>query len=177
MDAGVRDRLTRNLPNARTAEWPPAVDPVVYAARVRNTFQQVASRREIQRRDINRYAVEIHKKYSIPIAAIVFVLIGAPIGVRFPRGGIGMVIGVSLAVFCVYYVCLIGGEDLADRTIISPFWAMWAPNILFALGGVTILLWVTREGSRWLPRRARSPREGPSPPEPGRAELAVTSGV
>lgn len=122
--------------------WPPTVAPTTFASRARSEFQRYAGRRDIHQREINRFKVEIHKKFSIPIAAVVFVLIGAPIGVRFKRGGAGLVIGVSLAVFCVYYVFLIGGEDLADRSIISPFWAMWAPNVIFAILGAIILYYV-----------------------------------
>jgi lipopolysaccharide export system permease protein len=92
---------------------------------------------------MNRYLVEIHKKFAIPVAAIVFVLIGAPIGARFPRGGIGMVLLVSLVVFNVYWVGLIAGEDLADRGVIPAFWGMWAPNVLFLGLGLWLLY---REG-------------------------------
>ena len=88
----------------------------------------------------SRFLVEINKKFSIPAACIVFVLIGAPFAVRHPRGGMGMVVAVSFTVFCAYYISLIGGEELADRLILSPFWAMWAPNALFAALGL-IALW------------------------------------
>jgi lipopolysaccharide export system permease protein len=54
--------------------------------------------------------VEAHKKFAIPFACIVFVLIGAPLALRFPRGGVGMVIGFSLLIFGIYYVSLIGGD-------------------------------------------------------------------
>ncbi|MFW6010798.1 MAG: LptF/LptG family permease, partial [Gemmatimonadota bacterium] len=86
----------------------------------------------------NRFAVEIQKKYSIPAACVVFVLIGAPLAVRFREAGVAMVVGLSLAFFCAYYVSLVGGEELADRLILSPFWAMWLPNVLF--GGIGIYL-------------------------------------
>jgi len=88
----------------------------------------------LQRR--SRFAVEIEKKIAIPVACVVFVLIGAPIAIRYPLGGIGMVVGVSFGFFCAYYVALVGGEELADRLILSPFWAMWAPNILFGSVGL-----------------------------------------
>ncbi len=96
--------------------------------------------REIQGlNEINKFRVEIHKKGSIPAACIVFVLIGAPIAVRYPRAGVALVVGVSLAFFGAYYVSLVGGEELADRRFISPFWAMWAPDVLFGLVGLGLL--------------------------------------
>ncbi len=109
-----------------------------------NQFRGLKSREETGLRRINKYWVEIHKKGSIPVACIVFVLIGAPIAVRYPRGGVGLVVGVSLAFFAAYYVSLVGGEELADRDIISPMWAMWAPNILFGVFGVFALIGATR---------------------------------
>ena len=90
------------------------------------------------RAQMNQFAVEIQKKFAISMACIVFVLLGAPLAIRFPRGGVGLVIGVSLGVFGLYYVGLIAGEALADRAILTPFWAMWAANILFT--AVAILL-------------------------------------
>jgi len=56
------------------------------------------------------------------------------------------VVGVSLAVFCAYYVALIGGEHLADREHLSPFWAMWAANVLFAIIGFGAFFQARRAG-------------------------------
>ncbi len=146
--AGLPQPLKGRFNPLRRGGWPPTGDAVTFAAQVRSELQRMASRAELQQREVNKYSVEIQKKYAIPVAAIVFVLIGAPVAVRFPRGGIGMVIGVSLTVFCVYYVFLIGGEDIADRGFMSPFWAMWTPNAIFTALGAFILLLVTRSGTR-----------------------------
>lgn len=84
---------------------------------------------------IREYQLEIHKKFSIAGATLVFVLLGIPLALRFPRGGIGMVVAVSLAIFGIYYVGLIGGEEFGDRGYVPPAVAMWATNVLFgALG-------------------------------------------
>jgi lipopolysaccharide export system permease protein len=93
------------------------------------------------------YQVEIHKKLAISAACVIFAVLGVPVAIRFPRGGVGLVIGTSLAVFSVYYVGLIGGEELGDRLIVSPFLAMWTPNLIFAMVGLTLLWFVRREGS------------------------------
>jgi lipopolysaccharide export system permease protein len=92
------------------------------------------------------YQVEIHKKLAIAAACIVFAMLGVPVALRFPRGGAGLVIGTSVIVFAVYYVGLIGGEDLGDRLIVSPFLSMWTPNLLFGVIGV-VGLWVMRRAS------------------------------
>jgi lipopolysaccharide export system permease protein len=94
----------------------------------------------------NRAVVEIQKKFSLAFACIVFVLVGAPIALRFPRGGVGLVIAGSFVVFAIYYVGLIGGESLANKNLISPFWAMWADNIFFMFAGVLLISRMGREG-------------------------------
>jgi lipopolysaccharide export system permease protein len=91
------------------------------------------------------YQVEIEKKFALSVACLVFVLFGAPIALRFPRGGVGLTIGISLVVFSLYYVGLIAGESLADRGILSPFMAMWAANLLFSVVGLVLWRGLGRE--------------------------------
>ena len=102
------------------------------------------------------YEVELQKKYSIPAACIIFVLVGVPLAMQFPRGGLGLVLGAGLVVFAIYYVGLIGGESLANRLTLSPFLAMWATNILMSAVGIAGLVWQRRAGG--VPRRRRRRR-------------------
>ena len=92
---------------------------------------------------VDQFWVEIHKKFAISFACIVFVLMGAPLAIRFPRGGVGMVIAVSVGIFAIYWAGLIGGENLADKGVVPPFWAMWAPDLAFLVLG---LFFVARMG-------------------------------
>jgi lipopolysaccharide export system permease protein len=92
-----------------------------------------------------RYAVEVHKKWAISMACISFVIIGIVMALRFPRGGIGLVIGGGLLVFSIHYVGLTAGESLADRAFVTPWAAMWTPNIVLTIVGVLGLLRVNRE--------------------------------
>jgi len=96
---------------------------------------------------IARYQVEIQKKFALAAACVIFVLFGAPIALRFPRGGVGVVIVVSVIAFGIYYVCLIGGEALADKLLLSPFWAMWAANAIFGVIGAVMLVRSQRVGA------------------------------
>jgi lipopolysaccharide export LptBFGC system permease protein LptF len=79
------------------------------------------------------------------MACISFVIIGIVMALRFPRAGIGLVIGGGLAVFSIHYVGLTAGESLADRGHLSPWIAMWTPNIALTLLGVFGLVRVSRE--------------------------------
>ena len=126
------------LPAQASTPPPPLVTPgagIAEEVRARGDRQRAAT-----------YAVEVHKKLAIAGACFAFALLGIPVALRFPRGGAGVVIGTSVAVFAIYYIGLIGGEDLGDRLIVSPFLAMWIPNILFVAVGLLGLWLVRREG-------------------------------
>jgi lipopolysaccharide export system permease protein len=97
-------------------------------------------------REINDLKVEVHKKFSIPAACIVFAVLGTMIGQWVRRAGLGVSAGYSIFLFLVYWVFLISGEDLADRGRVAPWLAMWAPNILFGLLAL-YLIWRARRGA------------------------------
>ena len=83
-------------------------------------------------KESNKYAVEIHKKFSVPFACIIFVLLGMPLGILAKKSNMGVSVSISLVVFIIYWCFLILGEELADNTIINPMLAMWAPNIFLS---------------------------------------------
>ena len=158
----VPDSVTRVDTVATPA--PPVVaatdTTTVYATAMRAAQQQLLAQREV----LDGLAVEIHKKFALSFACLVFVLFGPPIALRFPRGGVGVTIGVSIVVFGLYYICLMGGEALADKGRLPAFIAMWIANAIFSLVGIALLWRVesTTDTSRggglsdWLAdRRAR----------------------
>jgi len=87
-------------------------------------------------KQMDTYQVEIDKKYSIPFACVVFVLIGAPLGIITRKGGFGIAAGMSLGFFLLYWIFLIGGEKLADREFLSPFLSMWSANFILGFIGL-----------------------------------------
>ncbi|UCG62184.1 MAG: LptF/LptG family permease [Candidatus Zixiibacteriota bacterium] len=111
------------------------------ARHVQRSSQQIKA----QQRTMDRYNLEIQKKYSIPGAIIAFILVGAPLGTISRRKGMGGAIAVSIVLFIIYWAFLIGGEDLADRGIVSPFWAMWSANFLIGALGLYLLYIVVTE--------------------------------
>ncbi len=115
------------------------------------------------KKSIDRDLVEVHKKYSIPAVCIVFVLVGSPLGILARKQGWAAAAGLSIGFFLLYWAFLIGGESLADRQKISPFWGMWSPNILVGGLGIFLVLRTVRDTAtfRWpqvfsLPRRQKN---------------------
>ncbi len=94
----------------------------------------------------NRFEVEIQKKYSIPFACLVFVLLGVPLGLSSRRANTGISLAVSLLFILVYYFFLITGENLADKGQTPAWVAMWAPNIAMGALGVHLIFRSLREG-------------------------------
>jgi lipopolysaccharide export system permease protein len=111
----------------------------------RNTIVSKYKRLEARKNEINKYEVEIYKKYALPAACIVFVLIGAPLGTMTKRGGFGIAASISLFFFLIYWAFLIGGEKLADRNFFSPFWGMWSANILLTIVGIMLTVKTVKE--------------------------------
>ena len=131
-----------------------AVRPAEFATRARVLMRKIrADERKIERkqRDVNRYEVEIHKKYAFPVACLVFVLLGAPLGANVRRGGFGTGAGISFLFFLAYYTASLGGEKLGDRGIVPPAVGMWAINVILGAWGV----WLIVRKDRGAPRRRR----------------------
>jgi len=123
----------------------------------------------IYERAVRTYLVEIHKKFSIPFACIIFVFIGAPLGIMSRRGTFGMSASLSLGFFVFYWACLKGGENLADRGFFDPWVGMWIANIILGIIGLYLTVRTARENptidwsqfARLIPKSWRSDSRSP----------------
>ncbi|TCD47316.1 LptF/LptG family permease [Chlorobium sp. N1] len=91
----------------------------------------------------NRYMAEYHKKYSLAFACLVFVLVGAPLGVIARKGGFGIGAVFSLVFFVLYWVIMITGEKIAERGIMEPWAAIWMADALIGLIGIYLTVSLT----------------------------------
>jgi len=87
----------------------------------------------------NKFKVEIHKKFTLALACVLFTMVGAPLGILVRNGGMTIASGLSIAFFLVYYILLIWGEQLADRNLLNPGLGSWLPNIILFVSGMVIL--------------------------------------
>lgn len=94
--------------------------------------------KKIEKQDTRYDESEFHKKFSIPFSALAFAFIGIPLGL-FARTGsfAGPFLAVVLVV--IYELFIMFGEAGGPMGVISPFEAMWLPNVvLMVLGSILI---------------------------------------
>ncbi len=101
---------------------------------------------------LSRYLIEFHKKFSLAFICLIFLLIGAPLGYLFKRGGIaGILLGIIL--FSLYYILLLTGEEFSARRGFPPFLGMWLPNFILVIPGLILYIFAEQGHLRFnLPR-------------------------
>jgi LPS export ABC transporter permease LptF/LPS export ABC transporter permease LptG len=83
--------------------------------------------------------VELQRRIAFPFAALVFALLGVPIGVRPRRGGRAAGLILTITMIGCYYLIYVYGYEMAKQGRISPFLGVWAANIATALFGFIFL--------------------------------------
>ena len=124
-------------------------------------------------RQANRYRVEIHKKYSIALACLIFMMIGAPLGLYVRKGGLGTSAALAVAIFMFHWISLANGEKLADRGFLEPWLGMWLADIVTGILAIWLTFYVWRD-IKTIPQFSlnffrRSERGSYSEPDPGSA--------
>ena len=111
---------------------------------------------------------EVHKKFALPAACLVFGLIGLPLGIVNRRGGRAAGFAVSVAIVLLYYALIATGEARAIEGRTSPALAMWLPNILLLVFGLFALARIRRDKTLFE-LGLRAPVR-PAPPSAPRAD-------
>jgi len=79
--------------------------------------------------------MEIHKKFSIPAACLVFALIGVALGASYRKDGKFASFVVGLSVIFLYWGLLLIGQSLAKGQYIGPWLGVWLPNVVLGAAG------------------------------------------
>ena len=84
--------------------------------------------------------MHIHRKFSIPMACLVFALLGVGFGVTSRKDGRLASFALGIAVIFAYYVVMYTSEAMAKGQLVSAHLAMWIPNILLGVSGILLIL-------------------------------------
>jgi len=94
---------------------------------------------------IRELAIEVHKKFSIPLSCIFFGLLALPLGIKSHRAVKSRGVAVAIIVVSIYYLLRICGEAFVETGYLSPEIGVWTPNIIFAILGIYLFYMADRE--------------------------------
>jgi lipopolysaccharide export system permease protein len=125
----------------------PVDSPLTAASREEKPEKQLPLRQLISEADrlyregqiATPYYVELHKRFALPVAALVFTLVGFPLGIRSHRGGRAVALGLSFGIVVSYYILYTSMEGIALRGRLPAGFAVWIPNAILALVGAAML--------------------------------------
>jgi lipopolysaccharide export system permease protein len=86
--------------------------------------------------NIQAFADEYYKRFSMPLAAFIMTLIGVSLSSRKVRGGMGLHLGIGLGLSSLYILFSTFSTTFSVSGLMSPFLAAWLPNILFLAVGI-----------------------------------------
>ncbi len=131
-----------------------AADPELTEVAKNLKFRQIDPHLAFRTSQLYRLDVEVQKKFAIPFACIIFALIGVPLGIRGTRTGRSAGFAISVGLFLLYYLLLVGGEGLGNEGSLPAWIAIWGANLVFGLVGLVLIVVVGRESLpapvRWV---------------------------
>lgn len=89
---------------------------------------------------LNEILVEMHQRFAIPVASLIFVLIGAPLSIRKVRSSSSMGIVISILIIFIYYVVMTITTTWGKSGVLNPVLAPWVANILFGILGISFVI-------------------------------------
>jgi LPS export ABC transporter permease LptG/LPS export ABC transporter permease LptF len=119
------------------------MDTVIYALPMNDLLLRIHGP------DSKRFLIELHNRFSFPVACLVLMLVGVPLGVASRRGGKSSGFVFTILLVFVYYFLSSTGIALGRQNKLPAFLAVWSANLLFAAAG-SFLLWQMASGGRIL---------------------------
>ena len=102
------------------------------------------NQRNIFNKKINKFKVELHRKFTLSIACIIMLIIGAPIGAIIKKGGFGLPVVFSIILFLIYHILSITGEKMVKKDLIEPVLGMWGSTYIMLTIGMLLLIIVNK---------------------------------
>jgi lipopolysaccharide export system permease protein len=104
--------------------------------RTAENFERIEHLRE---RDPRVYETQIHRRFAIPLAPVVFALLAVPLGLRRVRGARSAGTMMCVALAFAYYTLLSLAEFLGEKAGVPPAVALWLPNATFLALAIPLL--------------------------------------
>lgn len=96
---------------------------------------------------LRRHEVELHRKFTLAFACLIFLFIGAPLGAIIRKGGLGMPTVIATLLFILYYIISMTGEKFVRESVLSSFPGMWISSVMLVIAGVFLTYQATNDSA------------------------------
>ncbi|OLD64626.1 MAG: hypothetical protein AUI47_05060 [Acidobacteria bacterium 13_1_40CM_2_68_5] len=103
---------------------------------------------ETRARMIGNILAIMHERFALPVACLVFAILGVPLGIMNRRGGKASGFTLSIGISVIYWILFLAGQNFVSQGKLSPYVGLWIGNAL--LGSLGIALFLLRERSEGL---------------------------
>src|SRR5881296_513664 len=103
---------------------------------------------DTRNRVIGNILAIMHERFALPVACLVFAILGVPLGIMNRRGGKASGFSLSIGISIVYWILYIAGQNLVSEGRLSPYLGLWVGNAVLGVLGIVLL--VLRERSEGL---------------------------
>jgi lipopolysaccharide export system permease protein len=98
-------------------------------------------------RYLRRHEIEWHRKFTLSLACLIFLFIGAPLGAIIRKGGLGMPTVISTLLFILYYIMSLTGEKFVRESVLSAFNGMWLSSWILIVAGIFLTYEATNDSA------------------------------
>jgi lipopolysaccharide export system permease protein len=102
---------------------------------------------EIETRLLRRHEIELHRKFTLSMACMIFLFIGAPLGAIIRKGGLGLPTVISTLLFILYYIISLTGEKFVRESILSAYQGMWLSSFVLIIAGIFLTYQATNDAA------------------------------
>lgn len=106
---------------------------------IKNNFKSISNTLKRNKKFINSYKIEFHRRIAFSFACLVLFLVGAPLGSLIRKGGFGIPMIMAIIIFVIYFFVGVMAKGTAESGTISPFLAGWFSTIIMFPFGLLLL--------------------------------------
>jgi lipopolysaccharide export system permease protein len=132
---GMRETITKGERLDSIIKMEPQDFLIMKGKQETMTSSELSAYIERQRRrgfaNIKEFEIEYHKRIAMSFASFILTIIGVSLSSRKVKGGMGMYLGVGLALSFSYILFQTVSATFAVNGNASPFLAVWVPNIVY----------------------------------------------
>lgn len=111
-------------------------------------YRRVYHTRGLSHQDYIDAAIEFHQRFALPLACVLFGLVGIPLGISSRKGGKSAAFVITVFLAFLYYLGYITLLGLAKKGNLPVPVAVWTPDALFSIAGVLLLCRLEKPGDR-----------------------------